>query len=611
MQIEHDRICGIRLQNNNDAVINIFCLYLPARGCDDDIATTLDELSAILDNTQMGSHNILCGDLNADLGVRGGPRSSKIPDKRGTILYSFVVKYNLLPANLCMNVQGPLNTHYGPTGSSCIDYVLVPNYLASNIVECLTLNEDVLNTSDHLPVKINIRIGSIPRGCTEGVLVDKIRWDKLDCESMQRRYRIPLEDAVKELTNQTIGVDPSPGLIDSTIDKLIKLIKTQDKQVPRTRFKKNLKSFWCEELNVLKKLKIQAFKKWCEAGRPNDPDNQLYIQIKIAKKNFRRRIKQVSREYDEKKISDAIKNSEVDRTVFWKMLKRERDGPRIKTPSIKNSQGKIVHKLEEILDVWEKHFTSLGTPMESPDFDEDHFKLVTSCVHKWIREKDIDVFCTEDIAISEIEKGLSTLNSGKTPGLDGVTKEHLKFAGENMVILLCRIFNWILKIEYIPVNFRRGVQIPLYKGKNTPIVEVNNYRGITLLSTFNKLFEIVIWKRLEGWWTDSAVLSQLQGACRNGVSGVHSAMLLQETISTLLHQNKKVFVTYLDVSKAFDGVWIDGLFYRLRQIGIGGRTWRLLYKTYIDFKCRARVQGEMSNWYTLKCGIHMASIPCK
>ena len=72
----------------------------------------------------------------------------------------------------------------------------------------------------------------------------------------------------------------------------------------------------------------------------------------------------------------------------------------------------------------------------------------------------------------------------------------------------------------------------------------------------------------------------------------------------LLHQKMKVFVTYLDVSKAFDGVWIDGLSYRLRQVGIRGRTWRLLYKTYIDFKCCARVQGEMSKWYTLRCGIH-------
>ena len=60
---------------------------------------------------------------------------------------------------------------------------------------------------------------------------------------------------------------------------------------------------------------------------------------------------------------------------------------------------------------------------------------------------------------------LKGINSGKTPGLDGVTKEHLTFAGKKMFEVLCLIFNWIVVSEYIPINFHRGVQIPLYKGK--------------------------------------------------------------------------------------------------------------------------------------------------
>ena len=54
--------------------------------------------------------------------------------------------------------------------------------------------------------------------------------------------------------------------------------------------------------------------------------------------------------------------------------------------------------------------------------------------------------------------------------------------------------------EYVPICFRRGVQIPLYKGKNACSLDPNNYRGITLLSSFNKLFEILLWSRLEHWW---------------------------------------------------------------------------------------------------------------
>ena len=162
----------------------------------------------------------------------------------------------------------------------------------------------------------------------------------------------------------------------------------------------------------------------------------------------------------------------------------------------------------------------------------------------------------------------------------------------------------ILVTEYIPINFRRGVQIPLYKGKNTSTMEVNNYRGITLLTIFNKLFEVIMWKRIEKWWGETGAISQLQGACRKGVSCVHSAFILQESIATLLETYNKVFVTYLDVSKVFDGVWIGGLFYRLWQIGIHGKTWRILHNSYKDFKCQARVQDQTSEWYPLTCGIH-------
>ena len=149
-----------------------------------------------------------------------------------------------------------------------------------------------------------------------------------------------------------------------------------------------------------------------------------------------------------------------------------------------------------------------------------------------------------------------------------------------------------------------GTQIPLYKGKNTCTLDQNNYRGITLLTSLNKVFEVLLWERVKDWWEGEQVITPLQGACRIGKSCVHSALALQESISVGLGTNKKVLVTYLDVSKAFDGVWIDGLFYQLRQLGMEGKVWRLLYATYQNFKCKARVANTYSDWYTMQCGIH-------
>ena len=122
-------------------------------------------------------------------------------------------------------------------------------------------------------------------------------------------------------------------------------------------------------------------------------------------------------------------------------------------------------------------------------------------------------------------------------------------------------------IEYIPVCFRLGVQIPLLKGKDLSNLVVDSYRGITLLSALNRLFEILLWNRLKGWWVRESVVSELQGACKVGHSCIHTTFLLQETIATSLENNNKCIVAFYDVAKAFDSVWIGGLFKQLYDSG--------------------------------------------
>ena len=158
-----------------------------------------------------------------------------------------------------------------------------------------------------------------------------------------------------------------------------------------------------------------------------------------------------------------------------------------------------------------------------------------------------------------------------------------------------------MRAEWIPSNFRRGTKIPLYKGKNTCPLDPDNYRGITSLSSFIKLFEVIVWQRIERWWYETNVISELQVACRKGSSCIHTNLMLQETIASQREGRKKVFVTYFDVSKAFNSIWIDGLFY---ELGVRGSLWRLLYMSYKGFTCRVRIGDKVSAPYQMLCGIH-------
>ena len=346
------------------------------------------------------------------------------------------------------------------------------------------------------------------------------------------------------------------------------------------------------------------FKRWKEEGRTRDDADHVRINMKRSKKAFSKKIRQLSKKYDEQEITEAAKYAEVNRDSFWRLFKRTNKPGKSAMHAIKTRDDVVVYEVDEVLEVCRGHFDALSTPKVSERFDDENFEFVKNRVSELTTRDDISPFLDTRLSEKEVHDAIQKLNIGKAPGHDKITSEHVKLAGYKLVEVLCFIFNLCITIEYVPINFRRGIQVPLYKGKNTCSLNPDNYRGITLLSTFNKLFEVIIWGRINRWWFDEQAVSELQGAGRKGSSCIHTALTLQETIAKEREVNKNVFVAYYDVAKAFDSVWIDGLFYQLNEMGIRGSLWRILYKTYQNFRCRVRIGDNMSDWYDMECGIH-------
>ena len=111
------------------------------------------------------------------------------------------------------------------------------------------------------------------------------------------------------------------------------------------------------------------------------------------------------------------------------------------------------------------------------------------------------------------------LKCRKAAGIDNITGENPKYAGKIAYHALKTLFNSITTHKYVPKQFKRAMIITIPNGKNKVLSDKDNYRGISLIPVFAKVYE----QLLADWFHDDiGSLSSLQGAAQEQCSSLHS-----------------------------------------------------------------------------------------
>ena len=94
---------------------------------------------------------------------------------------------------------------------------------------------------------------------------------------------------------------------------------------------------------------------------------------------------------------------------------------------------------------------------------------------------------------------------------------------------------------------------------------------------------MILLNRLEKFAADNKYFSELQFGFRKRVGCIEASFTILETINHMLERGSKVFSCFLDVCKAFDTVWIDGLLFKLfSELDILHILAPFMYKVYIN-----------------------------
>ena len=348
-------------------------------------------------------------------------------------------------------------------------------------------------------------------------------------------------------------------------------------------FTKNIKSTYQKYQRSYKKFRNKGF-----------PQNKS-SEIDRLKKEYTDMVLEAKEKY---LISQGSKLSQADTPIknYWTILKKF-----ITSSSIATIPALIVNncyitdiseKCKHFNDYFAKQCTVLDTGSHLPDFFlRTQVKLNNVYFSK-----------------SDLEDLIKNLDCGKAHGFDEISVRMIKLCEKSIIDPLYIILQNCAEKGVFPECWKKANVIPIHKKNQKNLIK--NYRPISLLPIFGKLFEKMIFKSLYNHLIQNDLISSKQSGFIKGDSTINQLLSITDMINSSFDCDvpKEVRSVFLDISKAFDKVWHAGLLFKLKQNGIEGKMYRLLENFLSDRKQRVTINGKMSSWTNVEAWVPQGSV---
>ena len=574
VEIVSQRIMLITLSTDKGC-IKLMNVYLPTDYRDlesyENFCSVISELKCEVDKCLNITHMVgIMGDFNAN-SLKGGSRCFQE-------VQEFCSEYNFVMSDID-RLRDKENTYTylseAHNSVSWLDHIAASQSL-HHLIKEINIGYDVM-TSDHFPLNACVcaalsnrsEVGDFKH---ETDLHWKLDWAKASGRDLEQ-YNKSISDRLHAslylflpIVNGCIK-DCASDWHTTYIDMIYELIvvalsDASSEHIPKAGAgrgsSKRVVPGWNDAVKGAHEMARLAFLAWRREGSPQEG---LHAEnMRLTRLQFKYAIRRCRKNREEHKANAFAKTlNDKDSREFWKEINKSLD---MRTPLLTSFDDII--GCENIAEHWKNHFQAIFQDRTCAS-DLNFFES--------LNRVDDNV---PSITANELKNALMNLKSGKAPGLDGVSCDHLIALNIENLTFVGVFFNAILNHAHFPTSLIETSLVPLIKDKSKKLDDLSNYRAIALSNGLSKLYETIILSRLNVFLhTDDA-----QFGFKPAHSTTQATFVLKEVVSYYNRNGSPVYCCFLDASKAFDRVCHQKLFEILIKRGVPQTYISLLWTWY-------------------------------
>ena len=518
---------------------------------------------------------IILGDFNDDLFK---PECKKFE--------SAIYEHNMVPLI-------SLATHFKPgCNPSLIDNILTNS--PDSIVSTGVFESGI---SHHHPIFCFFD-DTIPK--KENIAKSTMQYDY--CESNMVEFDKEIDNLARETFHcSETGFEEYVGRFKSTIEKSFKI----ESNKTTTSRRSILFNPWITPGIITSvKKKHDLYTQWRNSVS-NDNKlgcSELYESYKNYRKHLKGIIKAAKRNYYSKRFDNVKGNMKK----TWALINELRGKTKSRIKSCFKIDGELVEDKREIANGFNNFFSSIAKNMNVKLYSSrpvlgglNSNRIYTEYLKKRVCSSIFLYECSSNEIIDIIKE----LEADKA---SDVSVAVLKRAATQISGHLSGFFNKFMELGTFPKILKVGKISPIHKKGDVQLFD--NYRPISILPIFGKIFEKVIYKRLYSFFTSFNVIHEQQFGFRKKHSTGHAINYSVNKIVNELQNRNHVIGIFIDLSKAFDTIDHSKLLTKLEHYGIRGICLQLLSSYLRDRKQFTNFNGVESDMSSIEYGVPQGSV---